>query len=101
MNIKKRAARGKNMKIAIDGLAESPFRPIFVIPAKTGIQLIQAVLDSCLRRSDGLSDFLRSHQIQGLNLHGENLNRLEKRFLSGKIRWKSIFSGFKAEILEI
>jgi hypothetical protein len=46
-----------------DGFVKSPFCPIFVIPAKAGIQLIQAVLDSCFRRSDGFSDFLRDHQI--------------------------------------
>ncbi len=45
----------------IDGFVKSPFCPIFVIPAKAGIQLIQAVLDSCFRRSDGFSDFLRDH----------------------------------------
>ena len=44
-----------------DGFVKSPFYPIFVIPAKAGIQLIQAVLDSCFRRSDGFSDFLRDH----------------------------------------
>jgi len=42
------------------------FYPIFVIPAKAGIQLIQAVLDSCFRRSDGFSDFLRDHQYSNL-----------------------------------
>jgi len=45
-----------------DGSVKSLFCPIFVIPAKAGIQLIQAVLDSCFRRSDGFSDFLRAHQ---------------------------------------
>ena len=45
-----------------DGFVKSPFCPIFVIPAKAGIQLIQTVLDSCFRRSDGFSDFLRDHQ---------------------------------------
>jgi hypothetical protein len=38
------------------------FYPIFVIPAKAGIQLIQIVEDSCLRRSDGFFDFLRDYQ---------------------------------------
>ena len=51
----------KKMVTFIDGLVKSLFCPIFVIPAKAGIQLIQAVLDSCFRRSDGFSDFLRSH----------------------------------------
>ena len=45
----------------IDGLVKSPFGPIFVTPAKAGIQLIQVVLDSCFRRSDGFPDFLRDH----------------------------------------
>ena len=48
--------------LIFDGFVKSPFCPIFVIPAKAGIQLIQIVLDSCLRRSDGFSDFLRDHQ---------------------------------------
>jgi len=46
----------------INGFVKSPFGLLFVIPAKAGIQLIQAVLDSCFRRSDGFSDFLRDHQ---------------------------------------
>jgi hypothetical protein len=46
----------------VDVLVKSPFCPIFVIPAKAGIQLIQVVLDSCFRRSDGFSEFLRFHQ---------------------------------------
>jgi len=40
-----------------DGFVKSPFGLIFVIPAKAGIQLIQLVLDSCLRRSDGFPTF--------------------------------------------
>jgi len=47
---------------SFDELVKSPFYPIFVIPAKAGIQLIPAVLDSCFRRSDGFVDSLRSHQ---------------------------------------
>jgi len=43
----------------LDGNVKSPFCPIFVIPAKAGIQLIQAVLDSGFHRSD---DFLRDNQ---------------------------------------
>ncbi len=46
----------------VDDLVKSPFSPLFVIPAKAGIQLIQIVLDSCFRRSDGFRDFLRDHQ---------------------------------------
>ena len=30
----------------VDGFVKSPFCPIFVIPAKAGIQLIQAVLSA-------------------------------------------------------
>ena len=48
--------------VNLDELVKSPFGLLFVIPAKAGIQLIQIVLDSCLRRSDGFSDFLRDHQ---------------------------------------
>jgi len=53
--------------LGVDDLVKSRFCPIFVIPAKAGIQLIQAVLDSCFRRSDGFSDFLRVHQCWGLS----------------------------------
>jgi len=45
------------------GFVKSRFYPLFVIPAKAGIQLNQAVLDSRLRGSDGVFDFLRDHQI--------------------------------------
>jgi hypothetical protein len=37
------------------------FYPLMVIPAKAGIQLSQAVLDSRLRGSDGISEFSRDH----------------------------------------
>jgi hypothetical protein len=56
-------------------LSSSTFKPViitirfkwkiiypFKMSAKAGIQLIQVVLDSCFRRSDGFSDFLRNHQ---------------------------------------
>jgi hypothetical protein len=36
---------------------------IFVIPAKAGIQFMQEDLDSCLRRSDGFSEFLGVHPV--------------------------------------
>ncbi len=62
IKIKKRKFLRKLRLIKLDDLAKSPFGPIFVIPAKAGIQLFQAVLDSCFRRSDGFSDFLRDHQ---------------------------------------
>jgi hypothetical protein len=45
-----------------DGFVKSRFYPVFVIPAKAGIQLNQAALDSRLRGSDGFFDFLRDHQ---------------------------------------
>jgi len=50
------------LKTKPDGFVKSPFGRILVIPAKAGIQLIQVVLDSCFRRSDGFPDFLRDHQ---------------------------------------
>ena len=46
----------------IDVLVKSPKWPLFVIPAKAGIQSFQALLDSRLRGSDDLGDFLRVHQ---------------------------------------
>jgi hypothetical protein len=45
----------------IDGLVKSRFYPVFVIPAKAGIQLNQEVLGSRLRGSGSFSDFLRDH----------------------------------------
>ena len=45
-----------------DGFVKSRFYPLFVIPAKAGIQLNQEVLDSRLRGSDGFFDFLRERQ---------------------------------------
>ena len=52
---------GTPIRMKIDELVKSLFYPVFVIPAKAGIQLNQAVLDSRLRGSDGLFDFLRVH----------------------------------------
>jgi hypothetical protein len=46
-----------------DGLVKSLKTPVCVIPVKTGIQEIQEVLDSRLRGSDDLGDFLRTHQV--------------------------------------
>ena len=46
----------------IDDLVKSQISIEFVIPAKAGIQLIQAVLDPGVRRGDVPSVFLRVHQ---------------------------------------
>jgi hypothetical protein len=43
-------------------LVRSPKTLFSVIPAKAGIQSLQGLLDSRLRGSDGLGDFLRAHQ---------------------------------------
>ena len=45
-----------------DRLVKSQKAPVFVIPAKAGIQENQQLIDSRLRGSDGLGDFLRNHQ---------------------------------------
>ena len=42
-----------------DGFVKSLKSSLDVIPAKAGIQCFQIVLDACLRRHDGVSDFLR------------------------------------------
>jgi hypothetical protein len=47
----------------LDGFVKSGKPPFPVIPVKTGIQGFQALLDSRLRGSDGLGDFLRVHQV--------------------------------------
>jgi hypothetical protein len=43
----------------IDGFVKSLKTSFNVIPVKAGIQYFQMVLDACLRRHDGVSDFLR------------------------------------------
>ena len=43
----------------VDGFVKSLKTSFGVIPAKAGIQCFQIVLDACLRRHDGISDFLR------------------------------------------
>jgi len=43
----------------IDDLVKSQFWPVFVIPAKAGIQLFKHVMDSRLRGNDRFGDFLR------------------------------------------
>ena len=49
--------------IKFDGFVKSLKSSFDVIPAKAGIQCFQIVLDACLRRHDGISDFLRVCQI--------------------------------------
>jgi hypothetical protein len=44
----------------IDGFVKSLESSFSVIPAKAGIQYFQVVLDACLRRHDGITDFLRA-----------------------------------------
>jgi len=46
----------------LDGFVKSPLCPLIVIPAKAGIQSIQAIMDSCLRRNDAIFDFLLFRQ---------------------------------------
>jgi hypothetical protein len=48
--------------IQFDDLIKSRFYPVFVIPAKAGIQFNQEALGSRLRESDGFSGFFRDHQ---------------------------------------
>jgi len=68
--------------IKIDKLVKSQKVSVFVIPAKAGIQENQSLLDSRLRGSDGLGDFLRDHQ-DCLTL----LNNICGRFKKGKKRY--------------
>jgi hypothetical protein len=49
-------------RIKVDGLVKSQKPLVLVIPAQAGIQSFRALLDSRLRGSDGLKDFLRVHQ---------------------------------------
>jgi hypothetical protein len=43
-----------------DVFVKSPICPLFVIPAKAGIQLFQVVMDSRFCGSDSIFEFLRS-----------------------------------------
>jgi len=47
--------------LKIDKIVKSHW-PVFVIPANAGIQENQPLMDSRVRGSDGLGDFLRDHQ---------------------------------------
>ena len=49
--------------VNFDEFVKSQKSPVFVIPAKAGIQVNQSLLDSRLCGSDGLGDFLRDHQL--------------------------------------
>jgi hypothetical protein len=49
----------KRTDYIIDGFVKSLKTFFGVIPAKAGIQCFQILLDACLRRHDGISDFLR------------------------------------------
>jgi hypothetical protein len=54
---------GSNARtMKIDGFVKSKKPPFSVIPVKTGIQEFQALLNSRLRGSDNLGDFLRVRQ---------------------------------------
>jgi len=46
----------------IDALVKSQKTPLFVIPAKAGIQVFQGFLDPGFRRGDGFGHFLRGRQ---------------------------------------
>jgi len=59
------------MGINVDKLVKSRKAPVVVIPANAGIQGNQALLDSSVRRSDGLGDFLRDHQCLKRQLSNE------------------------------
>ena len=62
----------------VDGPVKSPLHSLFVIPAKAGIQLFQALLDSRFRGSDSCFDFLR--------VHHSSVFKLEKKiFLTGDV----------------
>ena len=61
-----------------DEFVKSPFGPIFVIPAKAGIQLIRLVLDSCFRRSDGFPEIIKRE--------GKRIRRPGKITLSEKVK---------------
>jgi hypothetical protein len=49
----------ENSTFIIDGFVKSLKTSLSVFPAEAGIQYFHIVLDACLRRHDGISDFLR------------------------------------------
>jgi hypothetical protein len=53
---------GVKAESKVEELVRSQKPLFFVIPAKAGIQSFLALLDSRLRGSDDLEDFLRDHQ---------------------------------------
>ena len=55
-------ASSRCFKTNNDAFVKSQKSSVFVIPANAGIQGIQSLLDSRVRGSDGLGDFLRDHQ---------------------------------------
>ena len=57
--IERRTSNVQHRTSNIDGFVKSLKTSFGVIPAKAGIQCFQIVLDACLRRHDGISDFLR------------------------------------------
>jgi len=44
--------------------------PLFVIPAKAGIQKVLKGLDSCFRRNDDLPSFGRNSKLSTFDFHG-------------------------------
>jgi hypothetical protein len=59
------------MGINVDKLVKSRKAPVVVIPANAGIQGNQALLDSRVRGSDGLGDFLHGCQCLRRQLSNE------------------------------
>jgi hypothetical protein len=61
------------IKSKVNDLSKSKEFLFFVIPTEVGIQAIQAIqmlLDSCFRRSDNFSDFLRIQQSSNTKYFG-------------------------------
>ena len=53
-------------KFNFDGFVKSPQCPLFVIPAKAGIQSFQIIMDSRFRGNDSILDFSRFHQASAI-----------------------------------
>jgi len=58
------------IKSKVNDLSKSKEFLFFVIPTEVGIQAIQMLLDSCFRRSDNFSDFLRIQQSSNTKYFG-------------------------------
>ena len=76
----------KNSNNKTDAFVNSLKTYFDVIPAKAGIQCFQILLDACLRRHDGISDFFESVKTQIPNKSQNTMTQIPTSFESLEIR---------------